>query len=49
MKFVLLRGSIGGGAVAAYDRMVVPLMRRVERWLPPAVGKNVLLVAQKAA
>jgi SAM-dependent methyltransferase len=48
VNFVLLRNSIGGASVSAYDRLVVPLMRRVERLLPPFVGKNIVLVARKA-
>lgn len=48
VNFVLLRNSIGGAGVTAYDRLVVPLMRRAERLLPPFVGKNIVLVARKA-
>ena len=33
--------------VRAYDKLVVPVMKRVERTLPPPVGKNVLAVARK--
>lgn len=48
VNFVLLGNSIGGASVSAYDRLVVPLMRRVERLLPPFIGKNIVLVARKA-
>jgi SAM-dependent methyltransferase len=48
VNFVLLGNSIGGASVSAYDRLVVPLMRRVERLVPPLVGKNIVLVARKA-
>lgn len=47
VNFVLLRNSIGSGSVSLYDRLVVPIMRVVEGMIPPPVGKNVLLVAQK--
>lgn len=47
VNFVLLKRSIGGGTVSAYDRLVVPIMRRVEALLPMPLGKNVLLIANK--
>jgi SAM-dependent methyltransferase len=34
-------------SVLAYDRLVVPVMSRVERRIRPPLGKNVLLVARK--
>jgi SAM-dependent methyltransferase len=48
VNFVLLRNSIGGGSVALYDRLVVPVMRRLEAAVPPPIGKNVLLIGRKA-
>ncbi len=48
--YKLLRsGSLGAGQVSLYDRLVVPLARRVEAVWSPPIGKNVLLVAEKAA
>jgi SAM-dependent methyltransferase len=47
VNFVLLRNSIGGRSVALYDKIVVPLMRRIETAIPPPIGKNVLLVGRK--
>lgn len=47
LYFVLLRKSIGAGSVSLYDKVVVPVMRVVERVVPPPVGKNVLLIARK--
>ena len=47
INFVLLKNSIGGGSVALYDKLVVPIMRPVERLLPLPLGKNVLLIAKK--
>jgi SAM-dependent methyltransferase len=49
INFVLLKNSIGGGSVALYDKLVVPIMRPVERFLPLPIGKNVLLIAKKPA
>jgi SAM-dependent methyltransferase len=46
--FRLFRGTLGNHSVTAYDRLVVPVMRRVERWLIPPLGKNLLLVARYA-
>jgi SAM-dependent methyltransferase len=47
VNFVLLGNSIGSGSVSAYDKVVVPIMRRVEGLLTPTVGKNVILTARK--
>lgn len=47
VNFVLLRRSLGHRGVSAYDRLVVPLMRRVESRLVPPLGKNLLIVARK--
>lgn len=33
--------------ISIHDRFVVPLSRAVERVIPPPIGKNVILVAQK--
>lgn len=48
IKYRLLRSNtMGGGAVAAYDKLVVPVMSRFESLVKPPIGKNVLLVAEK--
>lgn len=47
VNFVLLRRSLGAGGVALYDRVVVPPMRRIEGWIAPPLGKNLLMVARK--
>lgn len=47
--FRLLRGTMGRGSVSAYDRLVVPIMRKVEAWVTPPLGKNLLLIARKPA
>jgi 2-polyprenyl-3-methyl-5-hydroxy-6-metoxy-1,4-benzoquinol methylase len=33
--------------IAVFDRLVVPLQRRLERWLPVPVGQSLLVVATK--
>ncbi|MFT5139751.1 MAG: SAM-dependent methyltransferase [Lysobacterales bacterium] len=48
INFVLLKNTIGGRSVALYDNLVVPVMRTIEGFLKPPIGKNVLLVARKA-
>ncbi|HEX8179321.1 MAG TPA: methyltransferase domain-containing protein [Pyrinomonadaceae bacterium] len=48
-KYRVLRSQqMGAGAVRFYDRFVVPPLRRLETLIPPPVGKNILLVAEKA-
>jgi SAM-dependent methyltransferase len=48
MKYRLLRSRrMEPGAVKFYDRLVVPLLKRVELLAPPPLGKNLLLVAEK--
>jgi len=48
VAYVLLRRTMTGGQVSLYDRLVVPVMRRIESLVPPAWGKNLLVIAQKA-
>lgn len=44
-----LMGSehLGGGAVELYDRLVVPIFKRIEALVNVPIGKNVLVIAQK--
>jgi SAM-dependent methyltransferase len=46
---VLQSNGMEPGAVRFYDRWIVPIMSRFEAWLPPPLGKNILLVAEKAS
>jgi hypothetical protein len=39
--------SLGGDAVLFYDKLVVPVASRFERYLGPPLGKNILLIAEK--
>ncbi len=48
IAFVLLKQTTSGANVSLYDRVVVPLMRRIEGIVTPPIGKNLLLVARKA-
>jgi SAM-dependent methyltransferase len=48
LKYRVLRSErMEPGAVKFYDDFCVPFVRRVEALVPPPVGKNVLLVAEK--
>lgn len=47
INFTLLKNTMSSHAVSLYDRLVVPVMRVVEKWAPPFIGKNILLVARK--
>jgi len=48
MSFVLLRQqSLSPGMVKLYDRLVVPIAKRLESIIQPPAGKNLLLVARK--
>jgi hypothetical protein len=48
LKYRLLRSdSLESGAVRLYDNLVVPLGKIIEGVLPPPLGKNVLLIAEK--
>ena len=47
IAFVLVKRPITGGKVTLYDKLVVPLIQKIERYITPPVGKNLLLVAQK--
>ena len=48
VKYRLLRSdSLGSGAVKIYDKLVVPIAKRIEGLLPIPLGKNVILAARK--
>jgi len=48
IKFKLLGSRyLNADAVKAYDRIVIPVARRMESWIKVPVGKNVVLVARR--
>ena len=49
VNYVILRNSMGNASVSLYDKLVVPTMKLIEGVVPPPLGKNVLLIARKAA
>ena len=48
IAFVLLKKSLLGRNVSLYDKLVVPVMRKIEGIITPPIGKNLLLVGRKA-
>jgi SAM-dependent methyltransferase len=48
LNFRLLKRTLTRDYVAVYDRLAVPVIRRVEHLLLPPVGKNVLIVGEKS-
>jgi SAM-dependent methyltransferase len=49
LKYRVLRSlGMSPGSVRLYDRLGVPLTRRLESAVRPAIGKNVLVVAERA-
>lgn len=47
VMFVLLKQQLSGGQVGLYDKVVVPIMKRVEKLIPIPFGKNLMVIAQK--
>jgi hypothetical protein len=47
VNFVLLKKTLSGNHVSLYDKIVVPVMRRLESFIAPPIGKNILVVAKK--
>ena len=45
--FVLLRKIPSGTNISIYDKIAVPLISKIEKIVPPIIGKNLLLIAQK--
>lgn len=43
----LLRWSITPGRAGLYDRLVVPIMRKIESLIPPPIGKNLMIVGRR--
>lgn len=48
VAFVLLKQTTTESNVSLYDTWVVPIMKKVERIIPPIIGKNLILIGQKA-
>ncbi len=46
VAFRLMGRTLGGGQVRVYDRLVVPVARRVEALVRPPIGKNLLVVGR---
>lgn len=47
IAFTLMGKIIQPGNVKLYDKVVVPIMSRIEKKFPPPVGKNLLIIGKK--
>ena len=48
IKYRIMRSrSMESGMVQTYDRIAVPVIKRLERLVRPPVGKNILMIARK--
>jgi len=47
LAFVLLKQKAKPSNVSIYDKIVVPIAKRIEQLVTPPIGKNLLLVGQK--
>ncbi|HEX9543995.1 MAG TPA: methyltransferase domain-containing protein [Pyrinomonadaceae bacterium] len=48
IKYCLLRSAaMESGSVRFYDRFIVPTLSRIESLVPPPLGKNLIVVAEK--
>ena len=45
--FVVLKQTASATNVSSYDRLIVPITRRLEQSFSPPVGKNLLVIAHK--
>lgn len=45
--YKLLKKTIKSGNVNTYDKLIIPLERKIENIFPPFIGKNLILVVQK--
>ena len=45
--FVMLKGSISSGGVSMYDKVIVPIMRKVESIIVPPIGKSIIAIGRK--
>ena len=48
LKYRLMKSTtMESGAVHLYDKLIVPVAKPLERFLPPPIGKNLLIIAEK--
>ncbi len=45
--FVLMRSKQSATKVNLYDKIAIPIVKRLENLITPPIGKNILLIAQK--
>lgn len=47
IHFVILKRPMKSNVVSLYDKLVVPIMQKIENLINPPIGKNLLLVVKK--
>lgn len=48
IKYRLLKSeTLEPSAVRFYDRFIIPTLRRIEKRIPPPIGKNVIVIGEK--
>ncbi len=47
IAFVLLKKTTTTSNVSAYDKLIVPIMKKIELNITPPIGKNLIAIAQK--
>lgn len=49
IKYRLMKSdNLEGGAIKIYDKLIVPITKTFESFITPPLGKNLLLIAEKA-
>ena len=47
IAFVLLKSTTTGDNVSLYDKLIVPIMKKVEAIIKPIIGKSLIVIGQK--
>ena len=48
LNFVLLKRHLDDKATKIYDRLVIPIIKKLDKITPMPIGKNLLLIAKKS-
>jgi len=47
IAFVLMKQTVTTGNISLYDKLVIPIMKHIEKIITPPIGKNLLLIAKR--
>lgn len=47
IAFVLMKHTATTGNVSLYDKLIIPVMKKLEQTITPPIGKNLLMIAHK--